>query len=112
VEWQPSYQAYAELLNKHNVGAFFWSLMLKPAYLPGQRRKAVLNGLFHEDGAVWSLEDARAISGNAAFHATERKEWPTWAKIIPEVYGRGGAVSTLINDPPRSATERRHRQGT
>jgi hypothetical protein len=46
----------------------------------------VLNGIFHEDGAVWSLEDARAIAGNPAYAGVERKEWPDWLKIIPETY--------------------------
>lgn len=60
--------------------------MLKPAILPVQRIKAVLNGIFHEDGAVWSLKDAVAISGDKGFQAEERREWPVWARSIPENY--------------------------
>jgi hypothetical protein len=85
-EWQPNYAPYARLLESYSVGTFFWSLMVKPAYLPPQRKKGTINGLFHEDGAVWSLEDARAISGNPEFQAVERKEWPDWCKKIPETY--------------------------
>lgn len=87
-EWQPAYVEYANLLEEYGVSGFVWSLMLKPAYLPGQRKKCVLNGLFHEDGAVWSLEDARAVSGNAEFTAVERRAWPQWAHEIPLVYGK------------------------
>jgi hypothetical protein len=85
-EWQPDYAPYARILAKYPIGTFFWSLMLKPAYLPGQRRKGTLNGVFHEDGAVWSLEDARAISGNPDFQAEERRQWPEWAKIVADTY--------------------------
>ncbi len=83
-EWQPALATLAPLLHQYNVGNFFWSLMLKPAYLPVQRKKGTLNGIFHEDGAVWSLEDARAVANDPAFDAEERREWPEWAAIIPE----------------------------
>ncbi|HZE17136.1 MAG TPA: hypothetical protein VE197_16360, partial [Mycobacterium sp.] len=66
-------------------GNFFWSLMLKPAYSLTQRRRGLLNGVFHEDGAVWSKKDARslkAMSGDSTFHGRERKEWPDWAKEV------------------------------
>lgn len=86
-EWQPDYAAYAEILKDYpEVGTFFWSLMIKAAYLPPQRKKATLNGVFHEDGSVWSLQDARAISGNANLQIHENKEWPEWLKDIPEAY--------------------------
>jgi hypothetical protein len=84
-DWYPDYSSLAPLIRKYSVGNFFWSLMLKPAYTLPMRRKGVLNGLFYEDGAVWSLEDAReikAMSGNRAFSGVERKEWPTWTSSI------------------------------
>lgn len=85
-ELQSNYAPYANTVEPYSIGTFFWSLMVKPAYLLPQRKKGTLNGLFHEDGAVWSLEDARAISRNPDFQAEERKEWPEWCKQIPEVY--------------------------
>lgn len=86
-EWKPEYKSYAPVLEKYpEIGTFFWSLMVKAAYLPNQRKKATLNGVFHEDGAVWDLADARAVSGNPDFQAAERKEWPEWLKRIPETY--------------------------
>ncbi|MFH5800802.1 glycoside hydrolase [Haladaptatus sp. CMAA 1911] len=84
-EWYPNYSSLAPLIRKYSVGNFFWSLMLKPAYTLPMRRKGVLNGLFYEDGAVWSLQDARelkAMSGNRTFYGVERKEWPDWASSI------------------------------
>ena len=86
-EWQPDYASLAPAIRRAGVGNFFWSLMLKPAWLLAQRRKGTLNGVFHEDGAVWSLADARAISGNSHFHAVERKVWPHWARSIPKSLG-------------------------
>ena len=86
-EWEPDYASMALLIRSRPVGNFFWSLMLKPAWLLAQRRKGTLNGVFHENGAVWSLADARAISGDVHFQATERKTWPHWAKAIPEALG-------------------------
>ncbi|MGC9261401.1 MAG: ubiquinol-cytochrome c reductase iron-sulfur subunit N-terminal domain-containing protein [Phycisphaerae bacterium] len=86
-EWEPDYASMAPLIRARPVGNFFWSLMLKPAWLLAQRRKGTLNGVFHEDGAVWSLTDARSISGNIHFQAVQRKVWPRWAKMIPESIG-------------------------
>ncbi len=79
------YAGLADIVNDSGLGAFFWSLMVKPAYLLPQRRIGTINGLFHEDGAVWSLADARAISGNPGFNAPERRECPPWA-----LYDDGG----------------------
>lgn len=84
-DWYPDYSSIAPLLQKYSVGNFFWSLMLKPAYTIPMRRKNVLNGLFYEDGAVWSLEDARSIkgmSGDRSFSGVERKQWPQWISAI------------------------------
>lgn len=56
------YASLAATINSYPVGSFFWSLMVKPAYLPAQRKKGTVNGLFWPDGAVTSLKDARAIA--------------------------------------------------
>ncbi|WP_264782042.1 glycoside hydrolase [Haladaptatus sp. T7] len=77
----PDYSSLAPLIHEANVGNFFWSLMLRPASELHFRRQGVVNGLFHEDGAVWNLDDARAIkamSGDPEYDGTERKEYPDW----------------------------------
>lgn len=79
-ELKPGYATMANTIRKYRIGDFFWSLMLKPAYLACERKAGTLNGIFHEDGAVYSLADARAISGNPDFKAEERPEWPEWVK--------------------------------
>ncbi|ODR80110.1 glycoside hydrolase [Haladaptatus sp. W1] len=81
----PDYSSLAPTIRTSGIGNFFWSLMLKPAFSLYMRRNGVLNGLFHEDGAVWSLDDARAIksmSGDPEYDGTERKEYPDWAASI------------------------------
>lgn len=87
----PNYASMAPIITDLGMSNFFWSLMLQPAYFSSQRQMGVLNGVFHEDGAVWSLEDARslkAMSGDPSFDGEERREWPEWAKPIKkEVYG-------------------------
>lgn len=83
-EKTPNYASLAPLVHESGFGSFFWSLMVKPAWVQPQRRNGVVNGLFHEDGAVWSLEDARAIeamSGSTSFEAEERKRVPGWARV-------------------------------
>ena len=87
-EWAPDLASLAPSMDKYpQLGSFFWSLMLKPAYLPPQRKKGTLNGIFHEDGSVFSLADARAVSGNPNFKARERREWPEWAAVVPKKAG-------------------------
>ena len=84
-EWQPNYSSLAPAVRDAGVGNFFWSLMVKPAYVRFQRDQGVLSGLFHEDGAVWSAADARAIaamSGEGSFSGRERPEWPSWASEV------------------------------
>jgi len=79
----PNYSSMAPIIHAAGVGNFFWSLMLKPAHVKSQRQHGILNGVFHEDGAVWSLDDARALkamSGDSSFEGEERQEWPEWAK--------------------------------
>jgi hypothetical protein len=88
-EWAPDYASMAPIVRSSGIGNFFWSLMLKPAYLLAQREKGTLNGVFHEDGAVWSLADARAICGESRFATEERKAWPEWARAIPQSLGIG-----------------------
>ena len=86
-DWQPNYSTLAPVVHDAGLGNFFWSLMVKPAYSLYKRNLGILNGLFHEDGAVWSLDDARtikAMSGNREFEAEERKEWPDWASEVKE----------------------------
>ncbi len=85
--WQPDYRSMAPLVHHAEIGNFFWSLMLKPAWLLVQRHEGTISGVFHEDGRVWSNADARAISQNPAFHAPELKAWPTWAHAIPRKLG-------------------------
>ncbi len=77
----PDYSSLAPLIHEANIGNFFWSLMLRPASELHFRKQGVVNGLFHEDGAVWSLDDARslkAMSGDPDYEGTERKEYPDW----------------------------------
>ena len=90
-EWEPDLASLAPSVYRHpSLGSFFWSLMLKPAYLPEQRPKGTLNGIFHEDGSVYSLADARAVSEDPSFTARERREWPAWASGIPKKAGVQG----------------------
>lgn len=62
----PKLSSLANIIREAGIGSFFWSLMVKPAYLPEQRINGTFNGLFHEDGSVYSAEDFAAVSG---------KEW-------------------------------------
>ncbi|MFP4381891.1 MAG: glycoside hydrolase [Candidatus Sumerlaeia bacterium] len=82
-EWEPDYASLADIVRETGIGNFFWSLMVKPAYLPPQRQAGTVNGVFHEDGAVWNLADARALSGRADFFAKERPETPKWFIAAP-----------------------------
>ncbi|WP_240147424.1 MULTISPECIES: glycoside hydrolase [Halorussus] len=82
-----NYSSLAPLIHEAGFGNFFWSLMVQPAFVPAQRQHGVLNGLFHEDGAVWSLDDARAIkamSGDPSFDGEERQQWPEWAAAVKD----------------------------
>ncbi|HKJ47431.1 MAG TPA: hypothetical protein VJ991_16470 [Balneolales bacterium] len=79
-ELMPDLASLAGTVYKSGIGNHFWSLMFKPAYLTPQRKIGTFNGLFHEDGSVYSLADARAVSQNPHFQAEERKAIPDWAK--------------------------------
>ncbi|MCK9478194.1 MAG: cellulase family glycosylhydrolase [Firmicutes bacterium] len=67
----PNHGSMAGLIKKHNVCGFMWSLMLRPAYLLKQREHGAFSGIFHEDGSVYSLVDAKAVSYNESFIAPE-----------------------------------------
>lgn len=73
----PMLSSLAEAVYASGLGSFFWSLMVKPAYLPAQRINGTINGLFHEDGSVYSAVDYLAVSGkeNAP---EERTALPSW----------------------------------
>jgi hypothetical protein len=75
-EIRPDYASLAATVQKYPVGKFFWSLMIKRAYLPPQRANGTINGLFWPDGSVWSLADARAISEDPALKLREVKVVP------------------------------------
>ncbi len=72
-ELGPDLASVIPIVREYALPWFFWSLMVKPAYLPGQRDKGTVNGLFRKDGSVWSLEDARAVSGNSAWRVPGRE---------------------------------------
>ncbi|WP_224335450.1 glycoside hydrolase [Haloprofundus halobius] len=75
----PNYASLAETIRGGPVaGDFFWSLMLKPAYLPVQREKGRINGVFHENGSVYSVADARALAGDDSLDFEERHRQPLW----------------------------------
>jgi hypothetical protein len=74
----PAYETMAGIVQSYPMGNFFWSLMVRPAYGAAQRKHGSIDGVFHENGAVWSLADARAISGDENFSAEERKKRPAW----------------------------------
>ncbi|MDS0298588.1 cellulase family glycosylhydrolase [Halogeometricum sp. S1BR25-6] len=102
----PDYASMAPIITEMGVGNFFWSLMVQPAYFSSQREVGILNGLFHEDGAVWSLEDARAIKAMSGEDSVEdleeRERWPQWTEPIKqEVYGESVATET----PDETETE-------
>jgi len=81
----PDYASLAPAVHEYGVGNFFWSLMVKPAYVRYMRERGIINGLFHEDGSVWSREDARAIkamSGDPEVDFEQRQEWPDWASAV------------------------------
>jgi hypothetical protein len=75
-ETLPDYASLAPIVHQYPIGNFFWSLMVKRAYLPGQRRQGTINGLFWPEGSVWSLADARAIADDPSLKLTEKKIIP------------------------------------
>ena len=86
-QWQPAYATMADAVRTSGLaGALFSSLLVRPAADLPQRTQGTLTGLFHEDGAVWSLQDARAISNDLRLFTVERREWPDFAKPIRQAY--------------------------
>lgn len=77
----PHYQSLARVVRESDVdGDFFWQLMLNPAYNLEVRSKGRVNGLFNEDGSVYSLGDARALAGSDDWSASERR--PDWVENV------------------------------
>jgi hypothetical protein len=68
----PDYSTLAPTVESFPIGNFFWSLMVKRAYLKGQRINGTINGLFWPDGSVTSLKDARLIARNPKLQLKER----------------------------------------
>lgn len=66
------YSSLAADIRKYPIGTFFWCLMVKQAYLPGQRKAGTVNGLFWPDGSVWSAKDARAIANDPTLQVEEK----------------------------------------
>jgi hypothetical protein len=66
------YASMAPTIQKYPVGSFFWCLMVKRAYLRGQRLNGTVNGLFWPDGSVSSLKDARAIANDPKLQFKEK----------------------------------------
>ncbi|MFC7080528.1 hypothetical protein [Halorussus caseinilyticus] len=97
-------------------GDFFWSLMLRPAYLREPRQKGRVNGLFHEDGAVYSRLDAEIVA-DRQLDLTGRHAFPSsWsahrfpypdavAEVVPDSSDATGADD--VNDAAFSAAETR-----
>lgn len=73
----PCLASMACTIRSSGLGNFFWSLMVKPAYLKAQRINGTFNGLFHEDGTVYSQADFVAISGCSTAPA-ETPTMPAW----------------------------------
>ena len=83
---RPNHKTIAPVLHKYNAGNFVWNLMLRPAYLARPRSVGTFNGIFHEDGSVYSLEDARAIAGDDKLELKENH-------TLPECFDRVAAMS-------------------
>ncbi len=66
------YASLAPIVQKYPVGSFFWCLMVKRAYLRGQRLNGTVNGLFWPDGSVTSVKDARAIAADPKLKLPEK----------------------------------------
>jgi hypothetical protein len=79
----PDYASMAAAVRGYPIGSFFWCLMVKRAYLKGQRLNGTVNGLFWPDGSVESLKDARAIANDPKL---QLKETP-----FPVTYGMEAA---------------------
>lgn len=85
-ELRPNHKSMAKYFREYGIGNFVWNLMLRPAYLTGQRSVGTFNGIFHEDGSVYSLEDARAVAGDDSLQLKEKH-------CMPECFDRVAALS-------------------
>ena len=76
----PRLRSLADIVKASGLGSFFWCLMVKPAYLQTQRLNGTFNGLFQEDGSVYSREDYLAIAGADAASdlPPEQPSMPRW----------------------------------
>lgn len=83
----PDHSSLAAVYKELGIGNFMWSLMIKPAYLTKQRMHGTMSGIFHEDGTVYSLEDAKAVSGNAELNLVEIRRVPEMFKAVRELVG-------------------------
>ena len=86
-EKTPDLASLAPMVYESGLGSFFWCLMVKPAYLMAQRPNGTYNGLFYEDGSVYSLDDYEAVAGNR--DAVERKGLPEWYMKAREEKAKG-----------------------
>lgn len=86
----PNYASLAPTVNAYPVATFFWSLMVKRAYLKPQRNKGTVNGLFWPDGSVVSLADARAIAQDSSLQLKE--------KPLPAAFGMEAAQSRAAQE--------------
>lgn len=80
-ETTPDLASLADTVYASGLGSFFWSLMVKPAYLAAQRPNGTFNGLFHEDGSVYSVADFKAIAQDSVLGdklPEESKTMPLW----------------------------------
>ncbi|HEU4962099.1 MAG TPA: cellulase family glycosylhydrolase [Sphingomonas sp.] len=75
------YASLAPIVRSYPIGSFFWSLMVKRAYLKVQRFKGTANGLFWPDGAVASLRDARVIAADPVLDLEERPIPPSFGSV-------------------------------
>lgn len=64
----PDYTSLAATVHRYKIGNFFWSLMVKPAYLRVQRDNGTMSGIFWPNGSVESEKDARAIAQDPTLH--------------------------------------------
>jgi hypothetical protein len=83
----PDHSSMAPVFKELGLGNFMWSLMIKPAYLTKQRLHGTISGIFHEDGSVYSLEDARAVSGNMELKLVENRAVPEMFKAVRALVG-------------------------
>jgi hypothetical protein len=80
-ERMTDYASLAPTVYSYPVGNFFWSLMVKRAYLRSQRTYGTVNGLFWPDGSVSSLKDAQAIARDPKLQLRERPILADFTKV-------------------------------